>query len=146
METLVLPNFIICSDIRRSVCLIYWSFDGTQMKLSIQADSFRNHTLYTTEFFDSNQESLRIVTADDEKNVCLLSYQVHSITLCIIVMWIARKLDKVADFNTGCLISKFRRHKLPEKHENLLLFCNNEGGLGFMISYDQAKYKALSIL
>lgn len=73
IETLVLPQFLVCSDLRRSISLVYWSTEQP-LRLSIQADSFRTHTAYATAFYDSSAENLRIITSDDEKNICLLSY------------------------------------------------------------------------
>lgn len=77
IETLVLPQFLVCSDIRRSISIIYWSTEQP-LKLSVQADSFRTHTAYATAFYDSSAEGLRMVTSDDEKNICILGYSANS--------------------------------------------------------------------
>jgi hypothetical protein len=58
---------------------------------------------------------------------------------------LAHKVDKVADFNLGALVTKFRRHKNPEKNEHTLLYSTTEGNLGFLVSYD-SKYGKLITL
>lgn len=58
---------------------------------------------------------------------------------------IAQKVDKVADFNLGALVTKFRRHKNKERNDHTLIFSTNEGNLGFIVSYD-SKYSKLVTL
>ncbi len=82
MKTLVLPSFLICSDIRRSLSIFYWQPENP-IKLTPKGDSFKALTLYDTEFFDSFGDNLRIVSADDQKNISLLSFSITSLDLII---------------------------------------------------------------
>ena len=80
METTVLPNFLICSDIRRSLSIFYWRAENP-IKLEPKGASFKTHTLYASEFFDSLSDNLRVMIADDQKNINLISFSVTSIGL-----------------------------------------------------------------
>ena len=54
-------------------------------------------------------------------------------------------MDKVADFHVGALVTTFRRHRAAHRNHDTFLLSTNEGGLGFIGTYDSG-YRNLATL
>ena len=47
-------------------------------------------------------------------------------------------MEKAADFYVGALVTNFKKHRSTHKSHDTLLISTNEGGVGFIGTYDSS--------